>query len=59
MQARQQGFTLVEVMFVAAIIAVLVAIAVPQFRAYSIKAEDKAAASDARNFLTYAVAASK
>ena len=52
MKKNQKGFTLIELLIVVAIIAILAAIAIPQFSAYRVKAFDAASESDLRNFKT-------
>jgi prepilin-type N-terminal cleavage/methylation domain-containing protein len=49
---KREGFTLIELMIVIAIIGILAAIAIPQFSAYRTRSYNSAAQSDLRNLAT-------
>jgi type IV pilus assembly protein PilA len=56
MKKNQKGFTMIELMIVIAIIAILAAIAIPQFAAYKVRSCNAAALADLKNMMTSEVA---
>lgn len=57
MDRNQQGFTLIELMIVVAIIAILAAIALPAYNSYRIRSAENACLAETKSYANFALAA--
>src|SRR5690606_2283467 len=57
MDRKQQGFTLIELMIVVAIIAILAAIALPAYNSYRIRSAENACLAETKSYANFSLAA--
>jgi len=57
MRTQSQGFTLIELMIVVAIIAILAAIALPAYNNYRVRTAETACLAEMKNYASFSLAA--